>query len=274
MALVFDADMEALYSAWYCSREGKAVEKALEEMFRVLLKPKPGQRVLDVGCGTGNHLLILSRLGLDVCGIDASQHMISKAKERLGHRCLLKRAWAEDLPFEDNEFDIVVLINTLEFVEDPVRVLSEAGRVAFEKVFVVVINSLSWRAVRAKILKGWGDPLFGEARFFNLWQMVSMLRAAYGPVPFEWRCASPYPTMIEKLWVPEQDFWDGKRAPWGLLLGVCCSIVYTVKTTNLVLKVEGDRLPEPASQVPMGTLLPLAAEKSARGRGYERGIPL
>lgn len=274
MAVVFDPEMEAMYSAWYCSREGRAVEKALEEMFRVLLKPRPGQRVLDVGCGTGNHLLILSRIGLNVCGIDASEHMISKARERLGQRCLLERAWAEELPFEDNEFDLVVLINTLEFVEDPIRVLREAGRVASEKVFVGVINSFSWRALRARILKSWSDPLFREARFFNLWQMLTFLRAAFGSVPFEWLCASPYPTMIEKLWVPDQDFWGGRRAPWGLLLGICCPIVYTVKTDNLLVKVKPERIPNPAGQVPISTLWPMGIRGGGKGRDYERGIPL
>ncbi len=274
MAPVFDPEMEAQYSAWYRSRQGRAVDQALEEMFKLLLEPRRGQRVLDVGCGTGNHLLILSRLGLDVSGVDASAHMIAKAKERLGHRCSLKMAMAEDLPFEDNEFDIVLLINTLEFVDDPLAVLMEAGRVALEKVFVGVINSFSWGAFKNRFTRSKGEALFSRARFFTFWDIKALVQKAYGPVPIRWRCVSPYPPVLEKIFLPQHSFWNGQRAPLGLFLGVCCPMLYTVRTSDLMLKTKIDTTPEPAGQLPLGAASTTLGQEKGGAELYERGLPL
>lgn len=53
----------------------------LEAVFTRFCKHKP-KSILDIGCGTGTHALILSRRGYDVVGIDVSEAMISKAKAK------------------------------------------------------------------------------------------------------------------------------------------------------------------------------------------------
>jgi ubiquinone/menaquinone biosynthesis C-methylase UbiE len=90
MGLIFDINTAKLYESWCHSPQGKAVEQSAERVFLTLLDPQPGERVLDIGCGDGNHLLFFSKLGLDISGIDASPYMISKARERLGRQCFLK----------------------------------------------------------------------------------------------------------------------------------------------------------------------------------------
>ena len=105
MGIIFDKKDAQMYRSWYQSPEGRAIEGAIEPLIRTLLRPRPGERVLDIGCGSGNHLIVFNRMGLDVSGIDASPHMIQKAEERLGNRCGLKTGVAESLPYEDN-YDI------------------------------------------------------------------------------------------------------------------------------------------------------------------------
>ena len=238
MGIIFSRDTADCYDAWYRSAEGQALERSVEELIVSLLDPKPGERVLDVGCGSGNHLLLLNRLGLNVTGVDASPYMIRRAKERLGNRCILKTGMAEDLPFDDNEFDLVVLINTAEFLDDPLPALKEAGRVASRKVFVGVINSVSWNSLSKKFCAYLGDPLFRQARFYTFWKVKSLLEAAYGRVPVAWRCTQLCPSLVGKLGLlGHKGFRNTKRAPFGSFLGFAATLAYRIKTDNLPLKV-------------------------------------
>ena len=238
MGLVFDRNIAGVYDAWYRSQQGRAIDRSIERLILALLEPKPMERVLDIGCGSGNNLLALSKLGLDVSGIDASQYMIERARERLGNRCSLKKGMAEDLPFDDNEFDIAVLINTLEFLDDPLKALREAGRVANRKIFIGVLNSLSWNGLLKKIQGYLGDPLFSHVRFFNLWQVRHLLHVAYGKVPVSWGCIRIRPPFIQEPDLFGDAFMNWKHSPFGSFLGISATMQYRVKTNGLPLKAQ------------------------------------
>src|SRR5512134_1965349 len=100
MGLIFDARSARLYDAWYRSPQGRAMEKLVTESIPVLLDPQPGEKILDVGCGEGNHLSLFNPYRCDLYGLDASPVMVRRAGERLGNRASLKTGRAEDLPFE------------------------------------------------------------------------------------------------------------------------------------------------------------------------------
>ncbi len=82
---------------------------------------RPGDRVLDVGCGTGRHALELARRGIEVLGIDISQRFIDLASavasdephpQRVGvrsSRALFERGDARSMTF-DGEFDAVICL--------------------------------------------------------------------------------------------------------------------------------------------------------------------
>jgi len=270
MGLIFDKKIERIYEAWYHSSQGRTIERSIEHLILGLLDPKPGERVLDIGCGSGNHLLIFSRLGLDISGIDASPHMIHKAVERLGQRCALKTGTAESLPFEDNEFDLAVFINSLEFLDDPLQALREAGRVANRKVFVGVINSLSLNGLLRRAQGYLGNPLFNRARFYNLWQMKSLFQLAYGPIPVSWRCIKIRPPLIEGLMPAAGKFWERKHTPFAFFLGFSATMVYRIKTDNLPLKI---RLKKAGPSLIGARTL----EDLRRGKGVEKnekGLPV
>ncbi len=238
MGLIFDINAARLYESWCRSPQGKAMERSAEKLILTLLCPQPGERVLDIGCGAGNHLLFFSKLGLDIHGIDASPYMIGRARERLGSRALLKQARAEDLPFDDNEFDLAVFINTLEFLDDPLQALREAGRVANRKVFIGVMNSFSWNCLCVKLQSFFRKSLFHHVRFYNLWELKSYVQMAYGPVPLAWSCAQILPSLIERIEGLKTDRWNLKYWPFGSFLGLSVTILYCVKTDNLPLKTK------------------------------------
>lgn len=76
------------------------------------LAAKPGERLLDVGCGPGRHTLEFARRGLQVVGIDTSAEFIAVAQRRAAEEGLtssLFRMDARELPF-DSEFDVVICL--------------------------------------------------------------------------------------------------------------------------------------------------------------------
>ncbi len=96
----------------YCLRVGLGLKfRNMTLRYAVL---KPGERVLDVGCGTG----VLTRLAAEavgpagsIIGIDPGPKMIGIARKNAaleGSRAEFKLAAIEDLPFEDNSFDCVL----------------------------------------------------------------------------------------------------------------------------------------------------------------------
>ena len=95
-----------------------------------LARIAPGQRVLDVGCGPGALTTVLvERLGADnVAAVDPSEPFVEAARRRLPY-VDIRRAPAEDLPFEADSFDASVAQLVVHFMEDPVAGLREMRRV-------------------------------------------------------------------------------------------------------------------------------------------------
>ena len=68
---------------------------------------KPGMKLLDLACGDGTDLVYYKKLGADIYGLDASDELIKIAETKL-NGANLKVALFENIPFEDNYFDIVL----------------------------------------------------------------------------------------------------------------------------------------------------------------------
>lgn len=266
MGLIFDRNIASFYDSWYRSPQGRAIDRSIERIVVALLDPRPGERALDIGCGSGNHLIIFTKMGLHVSGIDASPHMVDRARKRLGHGCTLKEGRAEELPFDDNEFDLAFLINTLEFLDDPVQALREAGRVANKKVFVGVINSFSWSGLLKKAGGYLGDPLFRGARFYSLWHLKSLLQVAYGNVPISWGCVRIRPALIEQVSIFGKDLWTRDHSPFGYFLCASATMLYTKRANTLPLKVRVKKT--------RGSLVGAGTLSSKGANGYERSLPV
>lgn len=109
------------------------VGKYTEPMHYDLMQELAGrnfERLLDVGCGTGIFLSMVSnKFPARVSGIDISPGMIEKSRELLGHRADLRVGDSEHLPWEDNSFDIVTCIASFHHYPSPELVLREMKRV-------------------------------------------------------------------------------------------------------------------------------------------------
>ena len=97
----------------------------------------PGQRVLDIGCGTGVFLRLVAERGAVPFGLDASQALLEIARERVPEAELIVGEM-EQLPYDNNTFDLVTGFNSFFFAADLVAALREAGRVAKTGAPVVI----------------------------------------------------------------------------------------------------------------------------------------
>lgn len=104
-----------------------------------LLPEVDGRRVLDAGCGSGVYTEWLLDRGADVVGVDVSEAMLERARERVGDRAELRRAdLAERLEFAADEvFDGVVSGLALDYVEDWRGPFSEFARLLVPGGFLV-----------------------------------------------------------------------------------------------------------------------------------------
>ncbi len=105
---------------------------------------RPGQRILEVGVGTG---LSLPHFRPDsrVTGIDASAEMLAKAQRRAERRRLahvegLHVMDAENLEFADSSFDAVLALYVASVVPNPARLAAEMRRVCIPGGTIVVVN--------------------------------------------------------------------------------------------------------------------------------------
>lgn len=118
------------------------IEPSLGEMHAAVVErlgPRPGERWLDIGCGTGGAAFLACGAGADVTGMDLSPALVETARERAAERGLelrLDAGDAESLPYEDASFDVVCSTVGIMFAPgqeaaaaELVRVTRPAGRI-------------------------------------------------------------------------------------------------------------------------------------------------
>ena len=113
-------------------QQSPTYEAALER-----LDVRPGDSVLDIGCGVGTFLRLVKDRGARPSGLDASAALIELARERLPDADL-RVGEMEALPYENDTFDLVTGFNSFFFADDIVRAVREAGRVAKPGAPVVI----------------------------------------------------------------------------------------------------------------------------------------
>jgi len=195
-----------------------------------------GQRVLDVGVGSGNTAVLATKRGAEVVGVDLTPSQLDLARARCaeeGVEVELREGNAEALPFADDEFDAVVSCLGMIFAPDHTAAAGEMARVGRTGATVALTawagrswSQRLWQAAADLIPPAppgaprpdeWGDPDVATARLEAAGLVVrTELR------PFHW----DYPSVTEAL-----DFYRANAGPFVGLFDKAAEIGVTAEVT-------------------------------------------
>lgn len=123
--------LEAIWTAGDYGVIASGLEKSAEA-FLARIPLAPGERVLDVACGAGQLAIPAARNGARVTGLDLAENWIAQARARAAAEGLEVRfdvGDAEDMPYGDGEFDLVISLIGVMFAPRPERATAELLRV-------------------------------------------------------------------------------------------------------------------------------------------------
>ena len=174
-------DLAARYDAWYQTPLGAFAHALEQEAIFGLADVKPGERVVDIGCGTGIYALELARKGLRVIGLDSSLEMIAIAREKFG-AARLTGLWvcasAEALPFRSASADLALAVTSLCLVSHPDRAIEEMRRVIALDGRVVLgeLNRWSSWAFLRRVKGLVADTIYNRAHFWSRRELDRLLQ--------------------------------------------------------------------------------------------------
>lgn len=190
------------------------------QLLQTMIKPLPGQTLLDVGCGTGHFTRRFANLGLQTTGLDPDMVMLKYAAS-LDHNIHYLAGTATDLPFANAGFDHCTAITSLCFVEQPDLALQEMWSVCRKTLTLGLLNRKSL-LYREKYNKGaYRGARWDSRDIVRKW--ISMLEPLPRSVTFRTAVFTPgecrYQRMIENV-IPQ-------IMPFGAFLAVRLLKEYT-----------------------------------------------
>ena len=159
-----DEKLQQEFNRWAEAGEGPKMENHhldITEKTLRLMDLRPGERVLDLGCGSGWATRLLARMVGDgpegfgqVVGVDVSDEMIRHARETSKDFENVLYVWgsAQQIPWEENYFDKVLSVESFYYYDDQDRALNELFRVMAPRgrLFILInlykdnVYSLQW----------------------------------------------------------------------------------------------------------------------------------
>ena len=203
-----------------------------KELVLELVTPLPGERLLDIGCGAGNHLQIFNEKWCSLTGVDASREKLEIARQRYGEHAEFVLAQSGDLPFSDNEFDIVTIINFLEVADNPRKVIEEAIRVCRGRIFIGFLNNYSFFGTRQGLKENFGFHLSGPMRFFSYPEIKRMVEDVAGETIIKWGSVIYFPSIVYDFFEELEEVFPLKKNPFGAFVGMTFPVKYTIRTAQ------------------------------------------
>lgn len=136
-------------------------EFVLDPVMLKLIGTGHHQTGLDVGCGEGRFCRLMNARGIKTTGVDPTEKLLNQAIARDSEGCYVL-ARAEELPFADDSFDLVVSYLTLIDIDDHERAVAEMARVLKPQGTLLIANLTSFSTASAE---GWVREENGDLRF-------------------------------------------------------------------------------------------------------------
>ena len=180
-------DIRSFYNSSY-HKKAKPSSSACRHLQRLArkLKIRKNQQVLDVACGTGEWLLACRELGAATNGVDLSENAITVCKTSLPDGEFYSSP-AENLPFEENRFDVITCLGALEHFIDPQKALQEMIRVSNkDAIFILLVPNTDFLTRKLGLYSGTSQADIKEdVRTLDEWG--TLFEAAGLTVKERWR---------------------------------------------------------------------------------------
>lgn len=220
MEVLFNEKIARSYDRWAETPQGRGAYRLEGELLLQLGELAVGQRVLEVGCGTGAHLDVFLRKKLNVMGVDISPHMLRVVRQKVGRGVRLCLGDAGNLPFKEGSFDCVAMITTLEFIHDPKGALREAMRVSKGKVLLGVLNKYSFLGMKRRLTGMFRPSIFNRAQFYSIWELRRLVATVAPEAIVEWASVLVLPMSWQGYFSGLERRLSFRKNPLGAFLGL------------------------------------------------------
>jgi ubiquinone/menaquinone biosynthesis C-methylase UbiE len=236
MGTVFDFKDARAYRRWMDDPRNKFAVEIESRLMMEMLAPLKTDTVLSIGCCAGTRLTQFVEKGINLTAIDPSPYMLDLLSQDFGNRIELYRDSLEDLPFEDNSFNHACLITTLEFADNPEKVIEEACRVAKDRLFIGFFNRYAIKGVQRRVSGMFRKTIFNRASFFSIWELKKYVRSVVGNVPVAWRTVGQLPVTKGFFKDKIEQSRVIQRFPFGAFAGMVVTLVPRFRTRPLALR--------------------------------------
>lgn len=230
--MIIGDQKKTTFDHWLNSAHGQYIYGRQKKLILDLTSPVSGEKVLSIGCGSGQFLHLFQDQKCQVTGLDLSDNNLKLARERLGPRAELIRGALDDLPFSDNEFDIVALINVLGTSQNPEKMIAEAIRVSHRRVFIGFMNNISFAGTQQSIKELFGFSPSEAVRFFSVFEMKSKVKRLINTPDIQWGSVIFFPGMISAWFSEMEEMLPRKTNPFGAFAGLVFPVKYMLRTVQ------------------------------------------
>lgn len=220
----------ASYDRWLATEKGRLIFSRIQHLLFDLAAPAAGEAVLNVECRGGQYLKMFRQSGCTLSGTASTQSWLDLARSRLGTTVDLRLAGPEELPFSDNEFDMVSLICVLETAANPQKALAEAIRVSRNRVVVGLLNPYSPAVSRRRLKKMFGFSPSTPLKFIRRRELEIMIAKVMARPDMSWGSAVFLPDMFYSAFSELEDILPQKNNPLGAFICVSFPVTYSFRT--------------------------------------------
>ncbi len=156
---------------FYLSLDDLSFDFRNKNLYSLILKKVSGEKALDIGCGSGHLVNLMTESGINAYGIEPDANLIELSKTFYGEDIKIEKKSAEDLSKVKGKFHSITVIDVLEHLEDDSVILKKIKSKLYDNgTVIIVVPAYSF-------LLGKRDRALGHFRRYSKKQLVKLIEA-------------------------------------------------------------------------------------------------